>query len=85
MNKKKLSFMLTGVGLAGILTLSSVASVSSLIQPQTATHQMSLAVLNQDNKSERKHNLNNLSVIRLLNFRSTQQIKQALPRLIVEA
>jgi hypothetical protein len=85
MNKKKLSFMLTGLGLTGIITLGSVASVVSLTQPQIANHQMHLAVLNQESMNEIKHNLNNLPVMKLLNFRSTQQIKQQLPKLIVEA
>jgi len=62
-----------------------VASISSLTQPQITNHQMNLAVLNQESTNGVKHNLNNLPVMKLLNFRSTQQIKQQLPKLIVEA
>jgi len=77
--------MLTGLGLTGILAIGSVASVASLTQSQIVNHQMHLAVLNQESMNEIKHNLNNLPVMKLLNFRSTQQIKQQLPKLIVEA
>jgi hypothetical protein len=85
MSKKKISFMLTGVCLASVLTISSVASVFSLTQAQVVNDQINLATLNQERTDEIKHNLNNLSVMKLLNFRSTQQIKQQLPKLIVKA